>query len=60
MARIDAQMTAVGNEPTPCECCEHKFARGEQMSAVVSHSGEPLGWYCDECIRTWNDEAKGV
>ena len=51
MASIETKMQAIGVEVS--SCCGKTFERGEQMNAVVSNSGEPLGWYCDECIEEW-------
>lgn len=61
MASVDMQMSAIGVEP-PCEGCDKKWQRGERMNAVLSFDNEPMGWFCDECIRTWNQQvvtAKG-
>ena len=60
MAEIVLQMTALANFVSPEECsgCDKIFARGEQMSAVESDDGEPMGWFCPECIDDW--EKNGV
>lgn len=49
MARITVTMTALGNEPTPCEACGESFCRGSQISAFEYENGEKLGWFCQAC-----------
>lgn len=51
MAKIEIRMQAIGVEFSGC--CGKQFERGETMSAIVSNNGEPLGWYCDSCIKKW-------
>jgi len=51
VAKIEAKMQSLGVEEA--SCCGKTFDRGEEMSAVVSDNGEPLGWYCDQCIENW-------
>lgn len=53
MAHIVLTMTAIGIAEEVCTDCECPFVRGERMNAVKSESGEPLGWYCDDCIAAW-------
>lgn len=55
MATIELKMSAIGVEP-PCEGCNKLWTRGEQMNAVVADDQTPLGWFCDECVRTWNKQ----
>ena len=52
MAHRAQSMQALGNEP-PCHGCRQPHARGSAMSAVVSSGGEPLGWFCPECVVAW-------
>ena len=56
MAKIEAKMLALGMEEA--SCCGRIFDRGETMNAVVSDNGEPLGWYCDQCIDKWKCKEK--
>ncbi len=48
MAKVEITMQALGTETS--SCCEKPFERGETMYAVVSDSGEPLGWWCAVCL----------
>ena len=54
MAKVEVIMQAIGVEQS--SCCGKIFERGEQMNAVVSDNGEPLGWYCDQCIQEWKQK----
>lgn len=36
-----------------CEGCGRRFGRGERMAAVKDSEGEPMGWFCDDCIADW-------
>ena len=48
MAKVDLTMQSLGIEHS--SCCEKQFERGETMYAVVASDGEPLGWWCFDCI----------
>lgn len=58
MAHIKVKMPALGHTKERCTGCGRNFERGEQMSAVEYENGEPMGWFCDDCIADW--KAKGV
>ena len=54
MAYIVLNMTAGGvSEAEVCSGCAHRFEYGEQMNAVASENGDPLGWYCNSCVQQW-------
>lgn len=36
-----------------CESCDDTIFESEMDSAVMS---EDAGWFCAECVKTWNDE----
>lgn len=62
MAKVRLQMQALANPICReiCTGCDKEFDRGEMMSAVEYDDGEPAGWFCDACIRNWNETiAKG-
>lgn len=48
MAKVELTMQALGVEKG--SCCGKQFERGETMYAVVSANGEPLGWWCVDCV----------
>ena len=53
MAEIEARMTSLGDPAETCSGCGRGFSRGQQMTAVRVDSGEPAGWFCEECVRYW-------
>lgn len=52
MAHLDATMQCLG-VGEKCQGCDRDMKRGETWNAVVAEDGEPLGWYCDDCIADW-------
>ncbi len=54
MSKIELTMQAIGVEQS--SCCNRQFERGETMNAVVSRDGEPLGWWCSDCIEKHNKD----
>ena len=62
MATIVTTMQALGVTSEECNACGRSFRRAETMHAVVSKSGQPLGWYCGLCIDDWaaaSEEGQG-
>ena len=57
MATITLRMQALGliipGAAETCAGCGREFSRGEQMSAVDADDGEPMGWYCGDCVQRW-------
>ena len=52
-ARIALRMSALGQPEETCATCDRRFRRGEEMTAVETDTGEPLGWHCRTCIDEW-------
>ena len=53
-AHVVLKMNSMGVEGE-CSGCDNVFLDGEQMTAVETETGEKLGWFCERCIRTWNE-----
>ena len=52
MATVTTTMVSLGIEP-PCQRCETSWERGHIMTAVENDAGEPMGWFCQDCISKW-------
>jgi len=58
MAEITLRMTALGAEAEKCNGCGKQFQRGEQMTAVKNAEGDPMGFFCNDCIADWKEKGE--
>jgi hypothetical protein len=59
MAHIALQMTATaGFADEHCTGCLRAFLRGETMNGVQYENDDPAGWFCDDCIESWQQQGK--
>ena len=60
--KVELTMQSLGVELS--SCCGKQFDRGETMYAVISDSGQHLGWWCADCVekksksRKWQTRAE--
>ena len=49
--RLVMNMQAIGIfNAEQCAVCCKPFQRGDTMSAAETEEGDPLGWFCSDCL----------